>query len=246
MIHAIIQARMGSTRLPGKVLLPLGEKTILEHVVERTRKASSIHEVIVVTSNLPEDLAIVDLCKKKSIAVYQGSSEDVLDRYYQCAQSFGIQTICRITGDCPLVESSLIDRAAMYCKEYEYISTAYPCATFPDGLDVEILTFNALERAWKEARLASEREHVTPYIWKNPSLFKIFTLKSSTDISKYRFTIDHMRDYVFLKKIFEYVKPLSVDSIIDFLKKNPAIMEINHQIERNEGYEKSLINDHEI
>ncbi len=257
MITAIIQARMGSTRLPGKVLLPLGDKAVLEHVIGRTKKANTIDKIIVATSKTERDDAIETLCKKIHVACFRGNAGDVLDRYYQCAKKHSIAHIARITADCPLIDPDIIDRAgAIYVKgNYDYVSTAYPIPTFPDGLDVEIFSFTALEKTWQEALLPSQREHVTPYIWKHPALFRIKTInafvsrgleiKNEVDLSAYRFTLDEPRDYDFLKIIFERVRPLDTKHILAFLKKHPEVRNLNQKIKRNEGYEKSLIHDND-
>lgn len=245
MITAIIQARISSTRLPRKVLLPLGGKTVLENVVERTRKARLVKDAIVATSQEESDDEIAALCKKKHIPCFRGSLEDVLDRYYQCAKTFSLEHICRVTADCPLIDPEIIDKAAKTYLEgkYDYVSTSYPVSTYPDGLDTEIVSFEALEKAWREAKLVSEREHVTPYIWKHPELFNIMTIKNDVDLSHHRWTLDEKDDYEFLNIIFSRVKPLTTNHILAFLEKHPEITAINNHIGRNEGYKTSLLND---
>ncbi|MFA4833307.1 MAG: glycosyltransferase family protein [Patescibacteria group bacterium] len=245
MITTIIQARISSTRLPGKVLLPLGGKTVLENVVERVRKAKLIGETVVATSNGKDDDKIVELCETRGIKYFRGSLDDVLDRYYQTAKHFQAESICRITADCPLIDPEVIDRVAKkYLEgEYDYVSNTHPTATYPDGLDVEIFSFKALERAWQEAILLSEREHVTSYIWNNPDKFKIGNVKNSLDLSTYRLTIDENKDYELLKKIFKEVSNLTMLNIVKFLDERQDIKNINADITRDEGYYKSLEND---
>lgn len=242
MITAIIQARFNSKRLPGKVLLPLGGKTILENVVERVRRAKKIEQVVVATSESNSDDIIADLCINKNILVYRGDLDDVLNRFYNTAKKFNEPSICRITGDCPLIDPGLIDKVAEIFEigSYDYVSTGRIKSTFPDGLDTEIFTFEALTKAYKEAKLLSEREHVTPYIWKNPDVFKIYTLENETDQSLYRLTVDEAEDYQLMKLIYEKVGDLSSENVVKFLEKNTEIKSINNEIKRDEGYFKSL------
>lgn len=245
MINAIIQARMRSTRLPGKVLLPLGGKTVLENVVDRVRQAKLIGRVIVATSTEPADDAIANLCRQKQIDYFRGSHEDVLDRYYQAAKHFGAEHICRITADCPLIDPAVIDETAKQylAGGYDYASNSHPVATYPDGFDIWIFSFAALEKSWQDAKLPSEREHVTSYIWNHPEKFKILNVKNNLDLSAYRLTIDEERDYQALKLIVEQIKNLTMKNIIDFLDSHEEIKKINAPVERDEGYYKSLKQD---
>lgn len=245
---AIIQARSGSTRLPEKVLLKVMGKTILEYVLERVKRAKNIEGIIVATTLNKEDVRIVDLVESLRIKTYRGSSEDVLDRYYQTAKLFGIKHIVRITADCPLIDPQIIDNAI----ELYFESKADYCSntleeTFPDGEDVEVFSFNALRSAWKNAKLVSEREHVTPYIKKNPSMFKLVNLKNNTDLSAKRWTVDTEGDFRFIKAVLEALYPIKPDfnseDILEFLKNNPHLEKINKGIVRNEGYSKSLNKD---
>jgi spore coat polysaccharide biosynthesis protein SpsF len=242
MITAIIQARMGSTRLPKKVLLPLGDTTVLGWVVRRVKESRKISEVVVATSDASEDDAIVHLCEELGVKVFRGDPTDVLDRYYQIAKQLGVKNICRVTGDCPLIDPDVIDRVATEFEKVgcDYISTGRVTSTFPDGMDTEIFSFTALETAWKEAKLPSEREHVTPYIWNHPEKFKISEIKNDKDLSSVRLTIDEKSDYEVLQRIVTNVHPLSMDVIVQYLAKNPDIAAINGSIMRDEGYAKSL------
>jgi spore coat polysaccharide biosynthesis protein SpsF len=246
MITAIIQARVRSSRLPRKVLLLLGRKTILENVVERVKNAKYIKKVIVATSDEKSDDEIAQLCKKKKFHCFRGSLNDVLDRYYQAAKKFKIKHICRITADCPLIDPKILDIAAKkYLKgRFDYVSTAYPIATYPDGLDTEIFSFEALEKSWKEAKLSSEREHVTPYIWKNPKLFKVYNIKNDKNLSSFRWTVDEEKDLKFVKEIYKRLdgagRIFYMKDILALLRKNPELIKINKGIVRNEGYLRSL------
>jgi spore coat polysaccharide biosynthesis protein SpsF (cytidylyltransferase family) len=172
-IVAIIQARMGSTRLPDKVLLPLEGKTVLEHVVDRVKQSKLVKEVVVATTISRSDLKIVNFCSAKGIRVYCGSENDVLDRYFEAARLIGVEHVIRITADCPFMDHRIIDKVV---KEHLLRKNDYTAniieETFPDGEDIEVMTFKVLEKAWENARLLSEREHVTPYIRNNMLTFR--------------------------------------------------------------------------
>ena len=249
-ITALVQARLNSKRLPKKVLLPLGGKTVLECVVERVSKAKYIKEVVVVTSSEKSDDPIAKLCRHKKIKYFRGSLSDVLDRYYQASRSLGLENICRVTSDCPLIDPDIIDIAAKKYLEgkYDYVGINRPLGqeTYPDGFDAEFFSFKPLEKAWKEASLKSEREHVTTYMWKNPKKFKIFSVKSPINLSQYRLTLDEPKDYELIKLIYEKVKPLQMTNIISFLEGNKNILEMNKNIQKNIGYIKSLQEDRSI
>ena len=245
---AIIQARISSTRLPGKVLKKIEGKTILEHVVNRVKAAKNLDEVIVATTVKKEDLKIVKLCSNLGISVFCGSEDDVLDRYYQTARLFKANHIIRITADCPLIDPMVIDKVIelYFKKNADYATNGMP-ETFPDGLDTEVFSFKTLKRAWENAKLSSEREHVTPYIRNNPNIFKIVNLKCEYNLNDKRWTLDEPEDFEFIKSI--YTKLYLEDSlfgmkkILDFLINHPGIEELNNDIIRNEGYLKSLKKD---
>jgi len=245
MITAIIQARMGSTRLPGKVLLPLGDTTVLGHTVRQVKKAKKIGRVIVATSIDQSDDEIEWYCKENDIEVTRGSLQDVLDRYYQAAKARGAEHVARITADCPLIDPAVIDRVA---GEYEtsrcdYISTGRIKTTFPDGMDIEIFSFAALETAWKEAKFPSEREHVTPFIWNHGEHFRVIEVKNGSDLSAVRLTLDEDRDYAVIKEIVADVPELSMGHIVAYLKAHPEVAAQNASIVHEEGYYKSLKED---
>ena len=247
-VIAIVQARMGSTRLPRKVLLNLEDKTILEHVVNRVRSSKHIDDVVVATTVSKDDLRIVELCANLGVSVYCGSENDVLDRYYQAAKLFKADNIVRITSDCPVIDPKTIDDAiSLHLKDnVDYTSNTLK-ETYPDGQDVEVFTFTALRTAWKSAKLASEREHVTPYIRNNPDFFKHASLKYKEDLSQKRWTLDNAEDLEFLRLVYKYLyskNPLfNMDDILALIEKKPDIEKINQHIIRNEGYLKSLRED---
>ena len=239
---------MSSTRLPGKVLLPLGGKTVLEHIIERVKDSKKIDKIIVATSDRKEDDRIVQLCQKANIDCFRGSENDVLDRYYQAAKYFRFLNIARITGDCPLIDPEIVDQVIeLYQKEnLDYATNVIP-PTFPAGLDVEIFFFKALKKAWQETKMKSEKEHVTIYMWQNPKLFRQKHLNNPIDLSGKRWTLDNPEDYEFIKKIYDNLYPIKpkfrMNDILEFLGANPELEKINKSIKRNEGLEKSLKED---
>lgn len=243
---AIVQARMSSSRLPGKVLMSLAGKPVLEHVVRRISACNTISKVVVATSIDQSDDVIQDWCGKSGISCYRGSLEDVLDRYYQAAQIYQADAVVRITADCPIIDPIIVDEVVtkFWDNEYDYYGLA---GEFPDGLDCTVFSFSALAQAWREATLQSEREHVGPYIEKHPELFKTGGLYKFTCLTHYRWTLDEPRDYEFLQAIF--AKLYQEDSlflasdILALLKNEPELMDINSNIIRNEGYLKSLMED---
>jgi len=245
---AIIQARTGSTRLPGKVLLDVGGKTVLERVVQRVRAARGVEEVIVATTTERDDDRIATWCAVHGVACHRGSADDVLDRFHQAARAKSPDRIVRITADCPLMDPAVIDLviAAHEQSRADYAANTIE-PTFPDGLDVEVLSFGALERAWREARLASEREHVTPYLWKNPGLFSLHSVKNTEDLSGKRWTLDEPEDYRFIREVYRILADagdiFGMDTVLAMLREHPQVERINARFRRNDGYEKSVRDD---
>jgi spore coat polysaccharide biosynthesis protein SpsF (cytidylyltransferase family) len=247
MILGIIQARVGSTRLPNKVLMKLGDKTVLENVVERVKASKLISDVFVVTTVNRNDLELVKLCSSKNIRIFCGSENDVLDRFYQVSRLLKPEHIVRITADCPLMDPEIIDLVIeKHLSDKSDYTANIIKETFPDGEDIEVFTFKALEKAWKEAELTSEREHVTPYI-RNKDDFKKGNLENNVDLSKKRWTLDNPEDYEFLNKIYDGLYEndnlFGMKKILKFLEQNPELEDINSGIKRNEGYQKSLNED---
>lgn len=245
-VIAIIQARMTSTRLPGKVLKKIMGKPLLSYQIERLRSCRSINEIIIATTINSDDDPIISLAKAEGLKYFRGSEEDVLDRYYQTAIKHHAKNIMRITGDCPLIESDICDAvAAEYFKsKADYARTGESLA---EGLDCEMISFSALEVSWKNARLNSEREHVTLYIRNRPELFKIIVLQNERDDSKYRFTVDEPEDFEVVKAIIESLyknsECFNYEDVINFLDENPKVFQKNSNIVRNEGLLISLKND---
>jgi spore coat polysaccharide biosynthesis protein SpsF len=250
-VLAIIQARIGSTRLPCKVLLPLAGKSALEHVIMRVKRSEEISEVIVATSTKEDDIKIVEFCEELNVRTFRGSEEDVLDRFYQASKLLKPVHVVRITADCPMIDPKIISEIVLEHLKggSDYTSNTIE-PTYPDGEDVEVFKASALEKAWKSAKLSSEREHVTPYIKNNPHVFKLMNVVYKYDLSGKRWTLDEKKDYEFLKKVFDGLYPLShffgMEDVVAFLKKNPKVEYLNSTINRNEGYQKSLKNDRVI
>lgn len=248
-IVAIIQARMGSTRLPGKVLKDICGKPMLWYVIERVKRAKLINEIVVATTTNVEDDEIIKIAEQCGVKTFRGSKDDVLDRYYQAAKEFEADIIVRITADCPLIDSEIIDKTVEFFLkgDFDYVSnTVKP--TFPDGLDVEVFSFGALKEAWENATKLSEREHVTPYIRRNPEKFKIGSFEAEHDLSHLRWTVDREEDLRFVREVYKRIgkEIFHMQDVLELLRKHPELAEINRGIKRNEGYEKSLREDREI
>lgn len=249
MISAIIQARMGSTRLPGKVLKEVLGKPILWHLINRIKKAKLTNKIIIATTKNEIDRPILKFAEENGIKNYAGSEENVLDRYYQAAKKFNADPIVRITADCPLIDPEIIDSVVRYYldNEYDYVANTLVPSTFPDGMDVEVFSFKNLEKIWKEATLPSQREHVTFYFWQNPEIFSVGRYDLPEDLSKYRLTLDYPEDLVLIKIIFEELYPknsrFSLYDIVEFLRSNPELQKINSHIRRSAGWHKAFEKD---
>ncbi len=247
----MIQARMGSTRLPGKVLKEILGKPMLWHIVQRVRCVRRLSEVIVLTSVSREDELIQQFCKSETIPVFAGDESDVLDRFYQAALFCGADPIVRVTGDCPLVDPELIDRLieCFATGSYDHVSVATGAGAlflesgcYPDGLDAECFSFAALKQAWSEAIETSDREHVTPYIWRVPGRFRCHMIQSPVDYSHWRWTVDHLDDFRMIVRIYEALyrdgEPFLFPEVIDHLKRNPELASMNQSRIGCEGYEQ--------
>lgn len=245
---AIVQARMTSSRLPGKVLEPLCGMPMIVFMLHRVALSETVDEVVLATSTDPSDNELAQSVQKHGFSCYRGDLDDVLMRFYEAAKQTRADIVVRLTGDCPLIDADVIDAVVRKLKQSgaDYVSNTYP-PTYPDGLDVEAFTFAALERAFVEARLLSEREHVTPYIRNHGELFKSENVCGLVDYSSLRWTVDYPDDYRFVCELIEIVgvtNPNQGDRY-DFLRaceKYPILLEMN-QHQRNEGYAKSLIQD---
>lgn len=241
---AIVQARMGSQRLPNKVLMRIGRSLVLERIVDRLRQCKNLDVIVVATSTLEEDNPIADWCSDKGISCFRGPSEDVLARYYQAAVKFGISEVVRITGDCPLIDPLVIDKVVLYFQHGNYDAAALH-GGFPDGLDCQVFTFDALELAWSQARGKVDREHVGSFIeHTRPDLFSFGKVELFRDLGHHRWTLDEPKDLKFLKLLIEGLEGEAVDfytcDILSYLDRFPSLLEINSGIIRNEGYLLSL------
>jgi spore coat polysaccharide biosynthesis protein SpsF len=248
MILTILQARMSSSRLPGKVLLPILGEAMLQRQLERISPARKIDHLIVATSVGREDDAVAAFCFEKRVDCFRGDLENVLDRFYQAAKNYDAQTIVRLTGDCPLADSAIIDRAITIFEsgKYDYVSNTVE-RTYPVGLDVEVFSVEALEEAWREAVLPSEKEHVTRFIYTHPEDFRIGQFKSERNLSDLRWTVDEPADYEFVMKIYERLYPadhnFTTEDVLNLLQKEPQLKAINAGVDPGRGLNKSLEQD---
>lgn len=245
---AMIQARYGSSRLPGKILMDLCGKPVLQRVIERVRRSRYIDEVFVVTSIGQENLPVLRLCADLGVRAFAGSEDDVLDRYYQLAKLVRPDYVVRITADCPCYDWELLDSAISGMSAgADYLADLGE--TLPDGLDLEIIRFDALKRSWKEARLTSEREHVTQYIQKHPELFSLQNFQSPIEGAGHlRWTLDETEDFILIRSIYEHFleegnEEFLTADILGYLRERPELSQINAKYARNEGLAKSLRED---
>ena len=232
-ITTIIQARMGSTRLPGKVMKDLGGETVLARVVHRVRRAKLSGEVIVATTSKSTDDLIVKECQRLSVSCFRGEETDVLDRYYHAAEAAGAEAIVRITSDCPLIEPEITDNIirAFLEEQPDYASNALQ-RTYPRGLDTEIMKFETLARAWREARRPYQRIHVTPYIYENPDQFTILSKIGDIDYSGHRWTLTP-EDLDFIRAVYERMgndDRFYWRDALSLLEKEPALVELNRHV----------------
>jgi spore coat polysaccharide biosynthesis protein SpsF len=244
-IVAIIQARMGSTRLPGKVLKEIQGKPMLWYVVERTRQAKSLQNVVVATTVDPGDDPVATFCNSQGYPYSRGSEQDVLDRYYQAAQSFNADCIVRITSDCPLIDPGLIDLTvnALIEHEVDFAANRLPppfSRTYPIGLDVEACTFSALENAWQNAREPHQREHVMPYFYEKEGRFKIWQVNNPIDYGKLRWTVDTPTDLEVIRTIYNHFAGninFGWKEVLDLYQHQPDIFQSNDEIKQKSLYD---------
>lgn len=236
-IVAIVQARMGSTRLPGKVLKQINGLSVLGHVIDRLRRVPSIDEVWIATTSKKIDDTIEDEARRLNIQVYRGSEDDVLDRYYKTAEKAGAEAILRITSDCPLIEPTVVEDLICLYRESgsDYASNTLE-RTYPRGLDAEIFSFSALETTWSQASRPYEREHVTPYMYQHPDLFRCSAQRGLEDYSHYRWTLDTEEDWELIRTIFEKCRYdgqyLTYEDAKSLLLRYPELSEINAHVEQ--------------
>ncbi len=238
---AIIQARIGSTRLPGKVLKDLNGQSMLARVVNRTRRAATLDDVMVATSTQPGDQAIVEECVRLGVECFCGSETDVLDRYYMAAKSTRADVIVRITSDCPLIDPTIIDKTVLEFRAHgpDYASNTLQ-RTYPRGLDTEVFTATGLERCWREARNSYERMHVTPYFYQHPELFTLYSVSGERDFSAFRWTVDTPEDFQFISEIYSRLGPddrFSWQEVLALLEREPGLGFINQSISQKALHE---------
>tara|TARA_B100000767_G_scaffold108865_1_gene104337 strand:+ start:12232 stop:13002 length:771 start_codon:yes stop_codon:yes gene_type:complete len=250
MFHVIIQARMGSTRLPGKALKTHKKISPLDILISRLEKIEDISKIIIATTKQPKDDIFKEFCKKKKIELFRGDSDNVLKRYYFAAKKFESENIIRLTSDCPFVDTFTLKKMMKIQtkKKYDYLANTYPLpCSYPDGSDIEIFTIKTLTKTFKSAFLPSEKEHVTKYMWSSKK-FNTSQLKLKKSLSKYRYTIDIKEDF----KLFSFIidsfpkkKFLTVDmnEIINLIKNNPSKVFYQKNLKRNFGWQKSLKRD---
>lgn len=237
-IVAIVQARMGSTRLPNKVMRPICGTPMIELILSRLSRARELNQIIVATSEVKSNQRLVDHVSSLGFSCEQGKENDVLDRFVKAAKSHKADVVVRITGDCPLVDPSLVDESIQkFIKaEVDYFSNTNP-PTYPDGLDVEIFTMAALEKAWKETKSLYNREHVTPYL-RETGRFQIASMQNSEDLSDLRWTVDEISDFVVIEKVFKYFHPntnFSWQDVLELQRQQPNLFDTNQHLIRNEG-----------
>ena len=243
---AIIQVRLGSSRLPGKVLKKLNGINILDCFLSQLECSKLLKNKIIATTSNPKDTVIVNFAKEHGLEYFIGSETDVLDRFYQCAKEFSINDIVRMTPDCPFIDTIVIDKIlnAYMENSFDFVSNTLE-RTFPFGNDVEVFSFSSLEKSWKEAKKSSEREHVTPFIYNNPNLFSILQVKNPDNLTNFHWTLDRDEDLLFMKSVFQKIqkKPIHIDDILKILKEEPELLKINENTNSYEGYLKSLKRD---
>ena len=249
-IGCIIQARMGSTRLPGKVLMNITkEKPVLYYVINQLKHCKSIEKIIVATTTLQEDDKIVQFCMDNKVSCFRGDSKNVLERHYRCAEKFSLSKIIRMPSDKPLLDPEVVDKIVevFNSNSYDYVTNFLP-STFPGGTEVEVLSFDSLKKSWENAALPSEKEHVTNYIYNNRNDFRIFNVVNSEDLSNFRWAVDTIEDLRLVSEIVSKIhkNPILIKDILELFKNEPNLVEINKQVDSNEGNTKSKKEDEEF
>lgn len=249
-VVTVIQARLGSSRLPKKVLFSIKGKPLLLRMVERVEAAKLTGEIVVATSAESEDDPVEEICNKYNLEVYRGDLHDLLDRHYMVSKKYNADAVVKIPSDCPLIDPLVIDKVIKHYLDnrtrYDYVSNLHP-ATYPDGNDVEIMSFKTLEEAWQKATKDFEREHTTPYIWENKDKFKIGNVEWETGLdysSIHRWTIDYEEDYLFIRTVYEELYDnnpnFGLNDILNLVKEKPYIHDINKKHLGKYWYENHL------
>jgi spore coat polysaccharide biosynthesis protein SpsF len=239
-VVAITQARMGSTRLPGKILADLAGESMLVRHIQRLSKTSSLDEIVVATTDRALDDLVVSLCNEREWLCFRGSEQDTLDRFYRAAMWRDADLVIRTTADCPLIEPSIVEEVLKVLadgyQELDYVSNFVPERTYPRGLDVEAIKFAAIEMAWHEDQNPQTREHVTPYIYRNPTLFRIEGTANSEDLSHHRWTVDELKDLEFVRKVYGFFGDTDFDwnDVLSVLRDHPEWSDINKSVGQKE------------
>ncbi len=244
-IVCIIQARLGSTRLPAKVLRLIQNRPMLSYMIERVRQVKQLHGFLIATTKNESDNPIVAFCEAQGVPVFRGDENDVLDRYYQAAKFSKADVIVRLTADCPLIDPAVVDQIIAAFLErspqIDFVGNVKP-ATFPDGMDTEVFSFKALERAWEETKNSLEREHVTPYFYDMPGRFQTLNIEAPKNYSHYRVTVDYENDFEAVSEVLKALhKPgqaFGYQEIVTFLDAHPRILQKNNDHQRNSWYDK--------
>jgi len=230
---------MGSIRLPGKVLKKVLDKPLLEYQIERVKRAKHIDKIVIATTTNDLDQPIIELCEKLSTSYFCGDENDVLARYYEAAKIYKADIIVRLTSDCPIIDPNVIDKLIEYFtknqSKYDYVSNTLN-RSYPRGMDVEVLSFKCLTESYLEAKIQSEREHVTPFIYKNLDRYRVGNINYSENQSLHRWTVDTMEDFNLIKKIIEELYPennfFTLEDTLTLLKKHPDWSLINNHIKQ--------------
>jgi spore coat polysaccharide biosynthesis protein SpsF len=232
-IGFVVQARMGSSRLPGKVMMPAAGKPLLGHLLARLKNSVTADKIIVATTVAPQDDTIAEYCQSSGYLVYRGSEQDVLDRYYQASVQHGLDVVVRITSDCPLIDPSLVDKMVHFYFEHEdefdLITNRHPL-TYPDGLDFDVIPMKALKYAWDNAVEPSHREHTVPFFWDTG--MRVYNFEHPENLfARHRWTLDYREDYELIRTIYEALyredQFITTDKILEYLDLNPRVSALN-------------------
>jgi len=235
----IVQARMGATRLPGKPLRMIMGRSLLDYEMERLQRSSKADQIVVATTTAPQDKVIEDFCRSAKIPFFRGSENDVLSRYYHAAKEHNADIVVRVTGDCPLIDPNIVDSTIAHClqhfPDYDYVSNMRK-PSYPRGMDTEVFSFQAMERAFLNAKRPEEREHVTLYLYEHPNDFKLGGVEYPSDESKYRFTVDTEEDFRLVEKLITTLYPkkpnFTFEDILEQMQLHPEWFKINSHIQQ--------------
>lgn len=249
-IVIVVQARLGSTRLPRKVLMPLSGKPLIIRMLERITFSNSAENIVVAVTGETDDDELVEVCESEGYSVFRGSTNDLLDRHYQTGLKYNAEAIVKIPSDCPLIDPDIITNVLDYYvsnkNKYDYVSNLHP-ATYPDGNDVEVMSMRTLEKAWKNSNKDFEREHTTPYIWENPDCFKIGNVEWETGQNfsmSHRWTIDYLEDYLFIKEVYDSLYEsnprFGINDILEYERYHPEVKALNSKYNGVNWYRNHL------